>query len=160
MAKGYFLLSQPCATAGTHLPLTLLLLICSWVRGSTPTNASLLPLSLLNRLLLQMSRRTCLLHHQDNQSFSHLLFAKPTNVRNSGWLAFTHESLDCLLCDSLVGRACCSGRANDYQLAAVTWKGLFLSLWNFPTRLYLGILLVAGMFFYYFITRGNLHPIT
>jgi len=66
------------------------------------------------------------LNNQNNQSFIRSFVAKPATVGSSGRLAFIHQSLGYLLCDSLVGRACCSGRANDYQLCAVTWKELFL----------------------------------
>ena len=45
IAKGYFLLPQHCATTGAHIPLTLLHLICSSVRGSTPIIVALLSLS-------------------------------------------------------------------------------------------------------------------
>jgi len=40
LAKGYFLLPQPCATAGAYLPLILPLPIHRWVRGSTLTKSS------------------------------------------------------------------------------------------------------------------------
>ena len=35
----------------------------------------------------------------------------------------------------LAGRACKSGRANDYRLVAadIAWKGLFLNMWDVPT---------------------------
>jgi len=49
--------------------------------------------------------------------------------------------VDCLLCDWLAGRACRSGRANDYQLMVgdVVWKGQFLNVWDVPPDVYLNI---------------------
>jgi hypothetical protein len=42
--------------------------------------------------------------------------------------------LDCLIYDWLAGRACRSGRANDYLLVGdIEWKGLFLDMWGVPT---------------------------